>query len=159
MVATASSQWLYFLLSPDRIGLAQKVRNWHNMNSGLPNFGSQVFFISVFRTNMPTLGEKIRALRKKAGLTLDQLAEQIGASKSSVWELENKERARPSADRINEVARVLGVTPEFLMDDSAAEPSVNVADQAFFRRYQSLEDPVKKQLADILKVLDQKGSA
>lgn len=108
---------------------------------------------------MPTLGEKIRTLRKKAGLTLDQLAEQVGASKSSVWELENKEKARPSADRIHEIARVLGVTPEFLMDDSTADPSVKVADQAFFRRYQALDDPTKQQLLDILKVLDRKGGA
>ncbi|MGV8617496.1 helix-turn-helix domain-containing protein, partial [Pseudomonas aeruginosa] len=72
---------------------------------------------------MPTLGEKVRTLRKKAGLTMEKFAEQIGASKSSVWELENKDKARPSADRINEVAKVLGVTPEFLMNDDVAEPT------------------------------------
>lgn len=108
---------------------------------------------------MPTLGEKIRTLRKKAGLTMDQLAEQIGASKSSVWELENKDKARPSADRIKEIARVLGVTSEFLLDDSAAEPTVKVADEAFFRKYQELDEPTKQQLQDILKVLDRKGGA
>ncbi len=104
---------------------------------------------------MATLGEKIRALRKKAGLTLDQLAEAIGASKSAVWELENKVKARPSAERINELARVLAVTPEFLMDDqSSAEPSESVADTSFFRRYQQLDEPTKRQLQEILKVLD-----
>ena len=107
---------------------------------------------------MPTLGEKVRTMRKKAGLTLEQFAEQIGASKSSVWELENKEKARPSADRINEVARALGVTPEFLMNDDVAEPSIAVADEAFFRKYQSLDNGVKQQLQDILGVLDRKGN-
>lgn len=97
-------------------------------------------------------------MRKKAGLTLEQFAEQIGASKSSVWELENKEKARPSADRINEVARALGVTPEFLMNDDVAEPSIAVADEAFFRKYQSLDNGVKQQLQDILGVLDRKGN-
>lgn len=97
-------------------------------------------------------------MRKKAGLTLEQFAEQIGASKSSVWELENKEKARPSADRVNEVARVLGVTPEFLMNDDVAEPSIAVADEAFFRKYQSLDNGVKQQLQDILGVLDRKGN-
>lgn len=107
---------------------------------------------------MPTLGEKVRALRKKAGLTLEQFAEQIGASKSSVWELENKEKARPSADRINQVAKVLGVTPEFLMNDDVTEPSVAVADEAFFRKYQSLDNSTKQQLQDILSVLDRKDN-
>lgn len=105
---------------------------------------------------MPTLGEKVRTLRKKAGLTLEQFADQIGASKSSVWELENKEKARPSADRINEAARVLGVTPEFLLNDDVAEPTVSVADEAFFRKYQSLPSTTKQQLQDILDVLDRK---
>ena len=90
-----------------QIGVARKVRKYHNKNCGLPNYRSQVLFLSEIRTSMPTLGEKVRTLRKKAGLTLEQFAEQIGASKSSVWELENKEKARPSADRINEVAKVL----------------------------------------------------
>lgn len=108
---------------------------------------------------MLTLGEKIRALRKKAGLTMEELAIQINASKSSIWELENKDKARPSAERINEIGRVLGVTPEFLMDDNASEPSVNVSDQAFFRRYQALNVETKQQLLDILKVLDRKGDA
>lgn len=114
---------------------------------------SSTFFIN-FPNKMPKLGEKIRALRKKAGLTLDQLAEQSGASKSTIWELENKDKARPSAERINEIARVFGVTPEFLMDDEAAEPSDQVADEAFFRKYQSLPDPTKQKLQDILKILD-----
>ena len=108
---------------------------------------------------MPTLGEKVRTLRKNAGLTLEQFAEQIGASKSSVWELENKEKARPSADRINEVAKVLGVTPEFLMNDDVAEPSIDVADEAFFRKYQSLDNGVKQQLQEILSVLDKKAGS
>lgn len=90
---------------------------------------------------------------------MEELADRVGASKSSIWELENKDKARPSAERINEIARVLGVTPEFLMDDNVAEPTANVADQAFFRRYQSLDTDTKQQLQEILKVLDRKGGA
>ncbi|MCP3706817.1 helix-turn-helix domain-containing protein [Paraburkholderia sp. CNPSo 3274] len=105
---------------------------------------------------MPTLGEKIRTLRKRQGLTLDQLALQVSASKSSIWELENKEKARPSADRIDAIAQALGVTSAFLLDDTKSEPSVSVADDAFFRKYQQLDEPVKRQLQDILDVLDRK---
>jgi transcriptional regulator with XRE-family HTH domain len=109
---------------------------------------------------MATLGEKIRTLRKKAGMTLDELALAIGAAKSAVWELENKVKARPSAERINQLARVLKVTPEFLMDEETAEePTESVADAAFFRRYQDLDEPTKRQLQDILDVLDRKPSS
>lgn len=106
---------------------------------------------------MATLGEKIRALRKKADMTLDEVGEAIGASKSAIWELENKVKARPSADRIHQLARVLKVTPEFLMnDETAAEPTEAVEDTAFFRRYQDLDDATKRQLQGILDVLNQK---
>ena len=45
---------------------------------------------------------------------------------------------------------VLGVTPEFLMNDDVAEPSIDVADEAVFRKYQSLDNGVKQQLQEIL---------
>ncbi|KIX33668.1 XRE family transcriptional regulator [Burkholderia pseudomallei] len=105
---------------------------------------------------MPTLGEKIRTLRKRQGLTLDQLALQVSASKSSIWELENKEKARPSADRIAAIAQALGVTSAYLLDDTQTEPSRKVADEAFFRKYEQLDEPIKRQLQDILDVLDRK---
>jgi len=46
------------------------------------------------------LGDRIRTLRKEKGLTLDQLAEQSGSSKSYIWELENKSPPRPSAEKL-----------------------------------------------------------
>jgi len=49
---------------------------------------------------MPTpLGERIREQRLKKGLTLEQLAGAIGSGKSYMWELENKDSARPSAEK------------------------------------------------------------
>ena len=46
------------------------------------------------------LGDKIRTLRKAKGYTLEKLAELAESSKSYIWELENKEPPRPSADKI-----------------------------------------------------------
>lgn len=115
-------------------------------------------FISGYQ-NMPTVGEKVRALRKEKRWTLEQLAEMVGASKSSLWELENKEKGRPSADRINDLARVFGVTPEFLLDEGAESAARSDVDEAFFRRYEKLPDTTKKQLKDILDILDDPAKA
>ena len=46
------------------------------------------------------LGEKLRELRKKHGLTLEKLADQAKLSKSYLWELENRESQRPSAEKL-----------------------------------------------------------
>jgi len=60
------------------------------------------------------LGEKIRKLRKEKGFTLDKLAELTESSKSYIWELENKNPPRPSAEKLAKIADKLGTTIEFL---------------------------------------------
>ncbi|RZI99386.1 MAG: XRE family transcriptional regulator [Brevundimonas sp.] len=103
---------------------------------------------------MPSkLGTKINELRRQKGLTLEQLAQATDSSKSYMWEIENKEVARPSAEKLERIATVLGVTAGFLMDASQDQPSESDKDQAFFRKYQKLDEPVKEQLIRILDVL------
>lgn len=106
---------------------------------------------------MPTLGDKVYKLRKSKGLTLEKLAEAIGASKSAMWELENRPATRPSAERIEKLAAVLGVTTTYLLDESQENPSPAVEDEAFYRRYQQLEPDTKKKLQEILEVLNSKS--
>jgi transcriptional regulator with XRE-family HTH domain len=100
------------------------------------------------------LGQKLRELRKARGLTLDELAQETGSSKSYIWELENKPVTRPSAEKIAKIATVLGVTPEFLLDVSRTQPAPGEGDRAFFRRYEAADPAVKEQLKKILDVLD-----
>ncbi len=62
---------------------------------------------------MPSpLGDKMRALRKEKKLSLEQLAELTDSSKSYIWELENKDVPRPSAEKIGRIAAALEVTPD-----------------------------------------------
>jgi transcriptional regulator with XRE-family HTH domain len=100
------------------------------------------------------LGRKVRELRQEKGLTLDQLAQATGSSKSYMWEIENKPVARPSGEKLNRIAAALGVTPEFLADEGRTEPTADEFDQAFFRKYQGASAPVKEKLKRILDVLD-----
>ena len=99
------------------------------------------------------LGEKIHRLRKEKGLTLDGLAEAAGASKSYIWELENKNPPRPSAEKVARIAEALGVTADFLFDDQEKDPTPDVVDKAFFRQYRRLPDPTKEKLRQMLKIL------
>ena len=54
--------------------------------------------------SVTTLGEKIRKLRKDKGYTLEKLAELTELSKSYIWELENKNPPRPSAEKLAYIA-------------------------------------------------------
>lgn len=71
-----------------------------------------------------SLAKRIQDERKRAGLTLDQLAERAGVSKTYIWELENdtKGEKKPSADVLLRVAAALSTT----IADLLALPSVRV---------------------------------
>jgi transcriptional regulator with XRE-family HTH domain len=104
-----------------------------------------------------TLGARVRELRKKAGLTLEQLAAQAEASKSYIWDLENERLPKPSADKLTKIAEVLRVTTEYLTGADKA-PSHETAlmdsqDAAFFRKYRNLDDETKAKLRQILDIV------
>lgn len=96
------------------------------------------------------LGEKLRALRKDKKLTLDQLAAQAKLSKSYLWELENRESQRPSAEKLSALADVLGVGSAYFLEDDVRRPEEKHLDEAFFRGYQNLDQTGKEQLRKIL---------
>ena len=89
------------------------------------------------------LGDKIRDLRKAKGYTLEKLADLADSSKSYIWELENKNPPRPSADKIAKIAAVLGVTTDYLIDPTETVKVEDATDSAFFRKYRKM-DPTTK---------------
>jgi transcriptional regulator with XRE-family HTH domain len=62
-------------------------------------------------------GARLRRLREAKKLTLQQVADEVGCTKAYIWELEMKDGQRPSAERVQALARVLGVTMEDIMGE------------------------------------------
>jgi transcriptional regulator with XRE-family HTH domain len=96
------------------------------------------------------LGDKIRSCRTKKELTLDELARRAGLSKSYLWELENRESQRPSAQKLQAIADVLGEDVSFFVDDAIDTPQESNKDKEFFRSYSKLDTDAKEQLRRIL---------
>lgn len=96
------------------------------------------------------LGEKLRDLRKERNLTLEKLADMAGLSKSYLWELENRESQRPSAEKLTALADALGVAVSYFIEEDVRTPEQRHLDEAFFRGYQKLEPGAKEQLRKIL---------
>lgn len=96
------------------------------------------------------LGEKLHELRKQRGLTLEKLAELAGLSKSYLWELENRESQRPSAEKLTALADALGVAAAYFFEEDVRAPQERHLDEAFFRGYQKLDPEAKEQLRKIL---------
>ena len=101
---------------------------------------------------MSTLGEKLHRLRKQKGYTLEKLGELTESSKSYIWELENKNPPRPSADKIAKIALALGVTSDYLVDTDESTPAPDVVDQAFFRKYRKLDSNTKAKIRQMVEV-------
>jgi Predicted transcriptional regulators len=101
------------------------------------------------------LGEKLRACRTspKLNLTLEELARRAGVSKSYLWELENRESQKPSAEKLQAIADVLGMDVSYFLDDTVDNPQESHQDKAFFRSYAKLEADDKEKLRQILEVL------
>lgn len=98
------------------------------------------------------LGEKIHRLRKEKGFTLEKLAELTDSSKSYIWELENRGQTRPSAEKIDRIARVLGVTPDFLMDADQHSQTPDQEERAFFRDFRTMDEATRARIMDLVKV-------
>lgn len=61
-----------------------------------------------------SVGSRIRYVRTQKGLTLEQLAEKAGISKSFLWEVE-QDRSDIGGEKLLRVANVLGASLDFLL--------------------------------------------
>lgn len=104
------------------------------------------------------LGDKIRLLRKKKKLTLEALASSAGLSKSYLWELENRDSQKPSAEKLSSLAQVLGVDVDYFLDMDVRTPEEQHIDNAFFREYKNLSAQEKEQIRSIMAVIKSSGN-
>ncbi|BDW90991.1 helix-turn-helix domain-containing protein [Thalassospira tepidiphila] len=102
-----------------------------------------------------SLGNKIRELRKANRLTLDQLATMTGSSKSYIWELENKNPPRPSAEKLSKIAEQLGTTIEFLLDAENKVDEEDASDAQFYRKYKNMDKEVKAKIRKMVSLWEE----
>lgn len=103
------------------------------------------------------LGDKIRRLRKEKKLTLDRLAELTESSKSYIWELENKNPPRPSADKLAKIAEKLDTTLEYLLADGEELSQEDATDARFYRQYRKMDTDTKAKIRQMVKLWGDEG--
>lgn len=62
-----------------------------------------------------TIGDRIKKARKNLNISQTDLAEKIGSSKQTMHKYENNIITNIPSDKIELIAKVLGVTPAYLM--------------------------------------------
>jgi len=103
-----------------------------------------------------TLGAKIKRHRQDKGYSLDKLAELTDSSKSYIWELENRDTRKPSGEKLTRIARALGVTTDYLLDETE-EPSNEVLKEAFFRKFSELEPEDQEKIKQMIDMWGKKN--
>ena len=95
----------------------------------------------------PDIGMRIRAARQNRGLTQDELADQVGVSRSAVAQWETG-RSGQVTGNLSRIAGALEVNVEYLMygDDKRAAAEVRQGDElALLRLYREC-DPDDRQM-------------
>lgn len=94
-------------------------------------------------------GERVKAARKARGMSMQQLADKLGYnSRSSILRIENGTQEIP-LPKIQELARVLNVAPEYLMSWENATGY----HEAFVEIYEKLDSEDRKELDRYAKYL------
>jgi transcriptional regulator with XRE-family HTH domain len=99
------------------------------------------------------LGENIKALRKRKGLTQEELAQQIGGTQKLVAAYENQ-YGYPSAEKIPLLAGALNVSLNELYGLGLAKQADKIKNPKLWKKFEQLEklsDPEKR---TVLKMIE-----
>ena len=104
---------------------------------------------------MPSpFGIRLRQFREAKGLTLQQVADAAGCTKAYVWELEMREGQKPTAERLNAIGKMLGVTVQDLLGEPIGSMENPLPqDIAFFREYAGMSEEEKQRYRDAMKLM------
>lgn len=84
---------------------------------------TQAFLVGNL-ARMPTIHKRIKDLREKLGLSMEQLAERVPVSWQTVQQWENGKTA-PKRARLEAVAKALNTTPEYLAVGPVTDPDTD----------------------------------
>ena len=79
------------------------------------------------------LADKIVSLRKKAGWSQEELAEQLGVTRQSVSKWEGAQSI-PDMDKVVQMSRLFGVTTDYLLKDEIEEQAAALVEESPLRR-------------------------
>lgn len=101
------------------------------------------------------LGAKLKKHREELGYSLDELARRTGSSKSYLWELENRDTRKPSAEKLTIIAEALSVTTDYLLDQKAGFDDKHMK-EAFFRKFNRLDEDDKVRVREMIEAWGKK---
>lgn len=93
---------------------------------------------------MMTKGERIKYLREKADMSQEELASRLNTTKQTIYKYEKNIVTNIPSDRIEELAKVLDSTPEYILGWEISNPVEQAIFEANILKDKELMDMVKK---------------
>jgi transcriptional regulator with XRE-family HTH domain len=85
-----------------------------------------------------SLASKIKELRLKKKKSLQDVADEVGASKNHIWDLETGKSKNPSIDLLTKLAKCFGVSVAELIGENPASKDVDPQVIAMYRELKEL---------------------
>lgn len=103
------------------------------------------------------LGVKVKELRMRKGLSLQQVADGVGSSKAHIWEVETGKNKNPSIDSLNKLADFFDVSVTYLIGEDPNSESEEPELIAMFRELKGLSESDRDKMRKIMKVFKKEG--
>ena len=99
------------------------------------------------------IGERIKALRKEKGLSVDYIAEKLGKNRATIYRYESSEIENLPYPILVPLANILGTTPMFLMGCESETIKVTKEEKQLLENYNKLDAEDKSKVIDYTKLL------
>lgn len=97
-----------------------------------------------------SFAKELTILRAKQRISLKKLAEDIGVSKTHIWQLEKGVTEAPSLGLVKKIADYFNVTIQSLVGENPESPNADPMSVALFRKVGELDDIDKQAIAQMI---------
>lgn len=94
-----------------------------------------------------TLGQKLKEIRKRFGLSQEQLAGIMNVSRQAITKWEN-DIGNPDTSNLLELSKVFGITIDYLLNNDNSLPSLSMKIELDIEKYEMTQNGYKKILKD-----------
>lgn len=84
--------------------------------------------MSIETRHLASVGDRIKFLRERRGISQPELARKAGISQPSMYNIESGKTKSPSAINLMQIAAILEVSPWWLLIGDSAPESAEIAD-------------------------------
>jgi transcriptional regulator with XRE-family HTH domain len=102
------------------------------------------------------LAVKLKELRLRAGRSLQQVADAVGASKAHIWELETGKSSNPSLDLLRKLADYYKITVASLIGETLEDMPPDII--RMYRDYSSLSETERAMIDDVVEGMKKRRS-